>query len=129
MYINNYKNNEYIEYIFIAIHIRAGIKLHLSQLRDYIKTHAKHKCSYMYISRDLTSIILDSVWSAKLNKSLLTFILSELCLVPANARIYAVFVMTNVNFRKCMGPALDVLTHWGRVTHICVNTTYQHCFR
>ena len=21
------------------------------------------------------------------------------------------------------------LTHWGRVTHICVNTTYQHCFR
>ena len=21
------------------------------------------------------------------------------------------------------------LTHWGRVTHICVSTTYQHCFR
>ena len=27
------------------------------------------------------------------------------------------------------GPALDSLKHWGRVTHICANKTYQHWFR
>ena len=27
----------------------------------------------------------------------------------------------------CSG--LNVLTHWGRVTHICISTTYQHWFR
>ena len=36
--------------------------------------------------------------------------------------------MSSAKWRpSCLG--LNVLTHWGRVTHICINKIYQHCFR